>query len=97
MTGLCGPYGNAYPMDAEWKGKDLIFLPSAVDTSLENRMKRGVGKCGRCNVGSFYVCKEGPILTMAQLEHLPADHRSATQAPKGWRRHAGQCLRHPRV
>jgi NAD(P)H-flavin reductase len=33
-----------------------------------------VGKCGRCNVGSFYVCKEGPILTMDQLERLPADY-----------------------
>jgi len=33
-----------------------------------------VGKCGRCNVGSFYVCKEGPILTMAQLQSLPADY-----------------------
>ena len=50
------------------------ILPSVVYTSLENRMKCGVGKCGRCNVGSFYVCKEGPILTMAQLERLPADY-----------------------
>jgi len=48
--------------------------PSVVYTSLENRMKCGVGKCGRCNVGSFYVCKEGPVLTMEQLEHLPADY-----------------------
>ena len=43
--------------------------PGVVYTSLENRMK-----CGRCSVGSFYVCKEGPILTMAQLERLPADY-----------------------
>jgi NAD(P)H-flavin reductase len=50
------------------------ILPSVVYTSLENRMKCGVGKCGRCNVGSFYVCKEGPILTMAQLQSLPADY-----------------------
>ena len=47
------------------------ILPSVVYTSLENRMKCGVGKCGRCNVGSFYVCKEGPILTMAQLRAPP--------------------------
>ena len=31
-------------------------------TSLENRMKCGVGKCGRCNCGPVYVCKEGPGL-----------------------------------
>jgi sulfhydrogenase subunit gamma (sulfur reductase) len=46
----------------------------AVYTSLENRMKCGCGKCGRCNVGSFYVCKEGPVLTMQQLDQLPKDY-----------------------
>jgi sulfhydrogenase subunit gamma (sulfur reductase) len=43
-------------------------------TSLENRMKCGVGKCGRCNCGPFYVCKDGPVLTMEQLKRLPADY-----------------------
>ena len=33
-------------------------------TSLENRMKCGVGKCGRCNCGPVYVCKEGPVFTL---------------------------------
>ena len=37
-------------------------------TSLENRMKCGLGKCGRCNCGPVYVCKEGPVFTMAQLK-----------------------------
>jgi len=45
----------------------------SVYTSLENRMKCGVGKCGRCNVGSVYVCKEGPVITMEELNRLPAD------------------------
>jgi sulfhydrogenase subunit gamma (sulfur reductase) len=48
--------------------------PDSVYTSLENRMKCGIGKCGRCNVGSFYLCKEGPVLTMAQLQRLPLDY-----------------------
>jgi len=42
-------------------------------TSLENRMKCGVGKCGRCNVGPVYVCKEGPVFNMEQLKTLPND------------------------
>jgi len=46
---------------------------SDIFTSLENRMKCGVGKCGRCNVGPAYVCKEGPVFTMEQIRHLPAD------------------------
>jgi NAD(P)H-flavin reductase len=43
-------------------------------TSLENRMKCGVGKCGRCNCGPLYVCKEGPVFTLEQLEKLPNDY-----------------------
>ena len=54
---------------------DRMGLPhSAVYTSLENRMKCGCGKCGRCNVGAFYVCKEGPVLTLEDLERLPRDY-----------------------
>ena len=42
-------------------------------TSLENRMKCGLGKCGRCNCGSVYVCKEGPVFTQADLKKMPDD------------------------
>ncbi len=45
-----------------------------VYTSLENRMKCGVGKCGRCNCGPVYVCKEGPVFTLEQLKRLPNDY-----------------------
>jgi NAD(P)H-flavin reductase len=48
--------------------------PASVYTSIENRMKCGIGKCGRCNVGPIYICKEGPVLTMEQLQGLPADY-----------------------
>ena len=48
--------------------------PDSVYTSLANRMKCGIGKCDRCNVGSLYLCKEGPVLTMSQLQSLPLDH-----------------------
>jgi sulfhydrogenase subunit gamma (sulfur reductase) len=43
-------------------------------TSLENRMKCGVGKCGRCNCGPVYVCKEGPVFTLEELNGLPKDY-----------------------
>jgi NAD(P)H-flavin reductase len=48
--------------------------PEAIYTSLENRMKCGVGKCGRCNCGPVYVCKEGPVFTMEQMNALPMDY-----------------------
>jgi NAD(P)H-flavin reductase len=50
----------------------LGFDPENVYTTLENRMKCGVGKCGRCNIGSTYVCKDGPVFTAAQLATLPS-------------------------
>ena len=49
------------------------FRPEQVYTTLENRMKCGLGKCGRCNVGPIYVCKEGPVFTQAQLRELPPE------------------------
>ena len=52
--------------------KKLGYDPANVFTTLENRMKCGLGKCGRCNVGPIYVCKEGPVFTAAQVEAMPA-------------------------
>lgn len=49
----------------------LGFNPADIYTTLENRMKCGVGKCGRCNVGAMYVCKDGPVFTAEQLSKLP--------------------------
>jgi NAD(P)H-flavin reductase len=52
----------------------LRFSPECIFTTLENRMKCGLGKCGRCNTGSNYVCKDGPVYTLAQLNQLPAEY-----------------------
>lgn len=52
----------------------LGFPPEAIYTTLENRMKCGLGKCGRCNTGTSYVCKDGPVYTLAQLNLLPAEY-----------------------
>jgi len=51
--------------------KGLGFPATDTYTTLENRMKCGIGKCGRCNVGKFYVCKDGPVFTVDQLQQLP--------------------------
>lgn len=49
----------------------LGFREDHIYTTLENRMKCGVGKCGRCNIGSVYVCKDGPVFTAKQMKALP--------------------------
>jgi len=41
--------------------------------SLENRMKCGIGMCGRCNIGKTFVCKDGPVFTLAQLNGVPKE------------------------
>jgi sulfhydrogenase subunit gamma (sulfur reductase) len=53
--------------------KKLGYDAANVFTTLENRMKCGLGKCGRCNVGPVYVCKEGPVFTAKQVESLPPE------------------------
>jgi len=52
----------------------LKFPNERIYTSLEKRMKCGIGKCGRCNIGHLYVCKDGPVFSYAQLEKLPKDY-----------------------
>ncbi|MCU7497229.1 MAG: heterodisulfide reductase subunit F [Ignavibacteria bacterium] len=52
---------------------ELGFDSTQVVTTLENRMKCGLGKCGRCNVGKTYVCIDGPVFTARELEALPVD------------------------
>ena len=49
------------------------FSFDSVYTTLENRMKCGVGKCGRCNVGNQYVCKDGPVFRCSDLQALPQE------------------------
>jgi sulfhydrogenase subunit gamma (sulfur reductase) len=52
---------------------DLNFSMENVVTTLENRMKCGVGKCGRCNIGNQYVCKDGPVFRCSDLTALPQE------------------------
>jgi len=52
----------------------LGFTPEQIIMSLENRMKCGIGICGKCNTGPKYVCKDGPVFTMAELNQIPAEY-----------------------
>ena len=54
--------------------KELGFEETQVYTTMELRMKCGVGKCGRCNIGSKYVCKDGPVFRFDQLDELPNEY-----------------------
>jgi sulfhydrogenase subunit gamma (sulfur reductase) len=53
--------------------KTLGFRDENILLSLEMRMKCGIGKCGRCNVGSRYVCSDGPVFSQADLLRLKGE------------------------
>ena len=69
---LCGP-----PIMIKFTLEGLCSLgfdKTQIYTTLELRMKCGVGKCGRCNVGSKYVCKDGPVFRFDELDELPSEY-----------------------
>ena len=52
----------------------LGFKDDQIYTTVENKMKCGIGKCGRCNIGLHYVCKDGPVYSWAELKNLPQEY-----------------------
>ena len=69
---LCGP-----PIMIKFTLQALLelgFDKTQVYTTLEFNMKCGIGKCGRCNVGDKYICKDGPVFRMDSLEELPSEY-----------------------
>ncbi|MGD2125011.1 MAG: FAD/NAD(P)-binding protein [Desulfobacteraceae bacterium] len=54
--------------------EELGFPPERIILSLEMRMKCGIGMCGRCNIGDRYVCKDGPVFPLTQLNALPPEY-----------------------
>jgi len=68
----CGP-----PIMIKLVAKSLMeklgYSPGQIWTTLEMRMKCGLGKCGRCNIGSVYVCKDGPCFSYEQVLAFPLE------------------------
>jgi sulfhydrogenase subunit gamma (sulfur reductase) len=54
--------------------EELNFKDGQILNSLEMRMKCGIGKCGRCNIGNKYVCSDGPVFSLAELKKLPNEY-----------------------
>jgi len=69
---LCGPpIMIKFVLDSLHK---MGFPDEMIYTTLEMKMKCGIGKCGRCNIGDKYVCVDGPVFSMAQLSSLPDEY-----------------------
>ncbi len=52
----------------------LGYCHDNIIMSLEMRMKCGIGICGRCNIGKEFVCKDGPVFTLARLNEMPKEY-----------------------
>jgi NAD(P)H-flavin reductase len=67
---VCGPpimmkFGTIRLLEMGYRD-DQIFL------SMEKNMSCGLGKCGHCMMGEFFVCKDGPVFTYDEIKHVPA-------------------------
>jgi len=66
---VCGP-----PIMMKFATINLLeygFDPNNIYLSMEKNMSCGVGKCGHCMLGKYYVCKDGPVFTYAQVHKYP--------------------------
>jgi sulfhydrogenase subunit gamma (sulfur reductase) len=66
ITLICGP---EIMMRYAAKCLETIgFADEQIYLSLERRMKCGIGKCGHCQIGSKFVCKDGPVFNYADIK-----------------------------
>jgi len=49
---------------------DMIFSPDTVITAMECYMKCGVGLCGHCHMRGKFVCTDGPVFSVTELENM---------------------------
>ncbi len=69
---MCGP-----PIMIKFTLAGLLemgFEKTHVYTTFELKMKCGLGKCGRCNIGDKYVCKDGPVFRLDEMDTLPDEY-----------------------
>ncbi|HUX94746.1 MAG TPA: FAD/NAD(P)-binding protein [Bacteroidales bacterium] len=66
---VCGPpimmkFGTLKLLDKGYKDEQIYL-------SMEKNMSCGLGKCGHCMMGEFFVCKDGPVFTYDEIKHNP--------------------------
>jgi NAD(P)H-flavin reductase len=66
---MCGP-----PVMMKYGTETLLargYRPENIYLSLERNMSCGVGQCGHCRLGRYYVCKDGPVFSYDEIQHNP--------------------------
>jgi NAD(P)H-flavin reductase/ferredoxin len=62
---VCGPERMMQATAATLAGNGVD--PAATWLTLERNMACGVGTCGHCQLGPFFVCRDGPVFSVAEL------------------------------
>jgi NAD(P)H-flavin reductase len=44
------------------------IAPESIHVSLERNMKCGQGACGHCQIGPYFICKDGPVFKFSELQ-----------------------------
>ena len=65
---ICGP--PIMIKFAVLTAKKLGFADEQMIMTLEAKMKCGIGKCGRCNIGEQFICLDGPVFSYAQVSRF---------------------------
>ena len=65
---VCGP--KILNRVAAWKFLQLHVPPEQVYVSLERNMNCGFGRCGHCQYGPYFVCKDGPVFRFADVANV---------------------------
>ena len=62
---VCGPERMMQATVATLLDRGL--RPERIFVSLERHMECGIGLCGHCQAGKFFVCRDGPVFSYAEL------------------------------
>ena len=68
ITMMCGPEMMMHAAIGALIKKELP--EEAIYLSMERNMACGVGHCGHCQYGGFFVCKDGPVFAYPQIKAL---------------------------
>jgi NAD(P)H-flavin reductase len=66
---VCGPpimmkFGTIRLLEMGYRDEQIYL-------SMEKNMSCGLGKCGHCMMGEYFVCRDGPVFTFDEIKHNP--------------------------
>ncbi len=65
---MCGPEGMMIAVSKELLARG--FAAESLYLSMERNMQCGRGKCGHCQLGGKFVCKDGPVFSYPEIQSL---------------------------